>query len=444
MAGIFDLPASGERVGREGLSPGECPEQWRTFRRFGPPRVFRWCDLRVLLSAFACYPGRGSEPGVGWELARHVAARHQVCVLTDIRNREGIQAAVRDGLATGVEFEFVGVPGAIARIPRRRGLHYIYYLAWQIKVLAVARRRHAVDRFDLVHHVTYVNSWVPSFMGSLGIPFVWNAGPREKTPIRMLGGMSLRSAFSEVIRSITLDLLGGLTLMTTGRAASLILSGSRPDEWPASLPVRRFPVGGLSLEERNNLALLPQRDQGPLRIAAIGRLIGWKGYSLGLRAFARLSAEVPEAECWIIGDGPERRHLERLAHRLRCHDKVRFTGWLPRDEVLHLIGEVDVLLHPSLHEQFGYVLLEAMAARRPVVCLDTGPASLVVGEGCGILVRPGKPGDVIHELSRALTTLGRDRPMLRRMGERAREWANEMWSWEAVGERVLECYEEIT
>jgi glycosyltransferase involved in cell wall biosynthesis len=400
--------------------------------------------VRVLLSAFACHPGRGSEPGVGWELARQVAARHQVCVMTDSRNRDGIEAILREEPEPNIEFEYVQVPRAVAEAPGLRRLHYIYYLAWQIRALAVARRRHRVDPFDLVHHVTYVNSWTPSFMGSLGIPFVWNAGPRDKTPPQLLGAMSLRSASSEVVRNVVLGLLGGVTSLTTGRTASLILSGSQLDEWPASLPVRRFPMGGLPPEEMHDLSMLPRRDRGPFRVAAIGRLLGWKGYSLGLRAFARLIAEIPEAECWFIGDGPERRYLERLAQRLRCGEKVRFTGWLPREEVLRLLGEVDVLLHPSLHEQFGYVMLEAMAARRPVICLDTGPASLVVGEGCGILVQPGSPGDVVRELSGALAALGLDRDMLHRMGERAQEWANEMWSWKAVGERVLRCYEEIT
>jgi glycosyltransferase involved in cell wall biosynthesis len=367
-----------------------------------------------------------------------------VCVLTDIRNREGIEAAVRDGLVAGIEFEFVGVPRAIASIPWRRGLHYIYYIVWQARAFAAARRRHESEHFDLVHHVTYVNSWAPSFMGYLGVPFIWDAGPREKTPLKLVRAMSWRSAGSEVIRNVALELFGSLTWLATGRRARLILSGSPSEKWPKSQAVRRFPLGGLSRQELDFLSRLPHPRGRPFRIASIGRLLGLKGYSLGLQAFAALAREIPDGEYWIIGKGPEGAHLAKLAEKLGCIDRVRFVGWLSRDEVLALLGEVDLLLHPSLHEQFGYAMLEAMAARRPVVALDVGAASMVVGEGCGALIRPAGQHEVVEEIYRALLMFATDRSQLDRMGARAQHWANEMWSWEAVGERVLECYEEIT
>ena len=110
--------------------------------------------------------------------------------------------------------------------------------------------------------------------------------------------------------------------------------------------------------------------------------------------FARLLRDRPNSEYWIVGDGPERQRLEVCARDLDCHRAVWFRGWQSREQVLALLSEVDVLVHPSLHEQFGYVLLEAMVTGRPVICLDVGGPSEVVGEACGFKIPASHPAQV--------------------------------------------------
>ena len=109
-----------------------------------------------------------------------------------------------------------------------------------------------------------------------------------------------------------------------------------------------------------------------------------KAFHLGLRAFAQFHRQLPESEYWIIGDGPERKGLERLARQLGVAESVRFWGWLPRPEALRLLAECDVLVHPTLHDSGGWVCLEAMVAARPVVCLDLGGPGVQVTDETGI------------------------------------------------------------
>lgn len=80
----------------------------------------------------------------------------------------------------------------------------------------------------------------------------------------------------------------------------------------------------------------------------MGRLIHWKGFHLGLRAFA--VANIADSEYWIVGDGPKREELKLLAKELGVEDKVHFWGFLPRSETLQKLGESHVLVHPSLHD----------------------------------------------------------------------------------------------
>jgi len=162
-----------------------------------------------------------------------------------------------------------------------------------------------------------------------------------------------------------------------------------------------------------------------------------------MRAFARLRQEIPDAEYWIIGEGPERNYLERLAQRLGCADAVRFLGWVPREELPQYLAEIDVLLHPSLHEQFGYVALEAMAASRPVVCLDVGGPALLAHDNGGVRLPVRDPEQVIADLVAALRQYALAPSTRHTAGMNARACAQREWSWETVGARLLCLYEHV-
>ena len=147
------------------------------------------------MNAYACEPGRGSEGGVGWNWAVAAAGRHDVFVLTRANNRSAIEA----GLATlgseireRLHFEYVDLPDA-ARFWKRGGLGIrVYYYVWQV----LARRRAFALRrtipFDVVHHTTLANLWLPSLVALPDTPFVF--GPvsgGQRVPLQLyptLGG----------------------------------------------------------------------------------------------------------------------------------------------------------------------------------------------------------------------------------------------------------------
>jgi glycosyltransferase involved in cell wall biosynthesis len=399
--------------------------------------------MRILISAYACCPHRGSEPGIGWGVAGEVAARHSVCVLTSAGNRWHIEQELAAAGMPGARFVFVALPFGLQCLAGVQCYGYLHYFLWQLWAFHAARGLHREQAFDLVHHVTYGNSWAPSFMGWLGIPFVWSAGGKEVTPWRFLGILSWRSRIVEGVRNLVLKVFGALTHYCTASRASLILSCSDPSLWDSTMPVRQFLLGGLDPDEMARLQRLPEPNGGPCRLASIGRLEGWKGFSLALAAFAAVHKESPDCEYWIIGDGPERQRLEKLAKRLGCRNKVRFVGWVPRAALLEMLSEVDVLVHPSLHEQFGYAVLEAMAAGRPVVCLASGGCGRLALAGGGITIPMSMPGQVVSELSSTLLELARDPAKRLQKGRQARRWVAEQWHWGRVGEELETVYQEL-
>jgi glycosyltransferase involved in cell wall biosynthesis len=396
---------------------------------------------RVLISAFSCLPGLGSEPGVGWGLVSTAAKRYRVWVLTDRVNQPVLEEEFARQKIANAEFVYIGLPGWLTALTMRRLSDQFYYALWQILALRTARRLHAEIGFDLVHHVTFVNSWNPIWLGRLGIPLIWNAGNRDITPRAFLKSLSWRSRQDEKLRNALLTIFGALSARVVGRHARWVLSNSPAEAWGPGIRLAQFAIGGLSSDELTLLNATPARTGGPLRVASLGRLIGFKGFSFGLKAFASVHRQIPNSEYWLVGEGPEESRLRDLASELGLESAVKFLPWQTREDALRILGEIDILLHPSLHEQFAYVVLEAMAAGRPVLCLDRGGPSLLVDDDCGIKISATDPDQVTRDLANALLHLGRNAEIRRQMGETARRRALEKWNWEAVGERIFRLYE---
>jgi glycosyltransferase involved in cell wall biosynthesis len=164
-------------------------------------------------------------------------------------------------------------------------------------------------------------------------------------------------------------------------------------------------------------------DRGPRerpgkRLLFVGRLAAVKGVPVLLRAFAETLEAHPEAHLTLIGDGPERARIEALARELGLGGAVRFPGYLSQDEVADELARADLFVLPSFAEGVPVVLMEAMAARLPVVATRIAGIPELVDEGvAGRLVPPGDAAS----LARALSDLLAEPDLRRRMGEAGRE-----------------------
>jgi len=142
--------------------------------------------VKILISAFSCAPGRGSEPGLGWEVAAASARNNDVWVLLDAHNRPWIEQHPDARGDLHARLVYVRLPWPFSYLFSVSWRGYLYYALWQAVAFFKARRLHRRIGFELVHHVTYQNSWFPLGMGCLGIPFVWNGGCRELVPRRLV------------------------------------------------------------------------------------------------------------------------------------------------------------------------------------------------------------------------------------------------------------------
>ena len=404
--------------------------------------------MRVLISAYACEPGRGSEAGVGWNWICQAAQFHDVWAITREKNRAAIESSLATESLPRVHWVYYDLPGW-ARLGRKTPRGYDYHLLWQLGAYLMAKKLHREVGFDLLHHATLVNYWAPCFLSLLQLPFVWGpVGGGEPAPSSFWRSFSLRGKAYELLRDLARSLaqLDPFVRLAARRASVGLATTPQTEKRLRALRCRNVlihPAVGLVSEEIRRLSAFPLRQSDPFRLFSIGDLLHFKGFDLGLRAFARFQARFPATEYWIIGDGRERKRLEKLAHNLGLAGKVRFWGTIPRAEVLGKLADCDVLVHPSLHESGGWVCLEAMAAGRPVVCLDLGGPALQVTEDTGIKVPAISPEQVVRDLANGFYKLASDPELRARLGLGARKRVEEHFNWEKKGLCMTRLYESL-
>src|ERR1700712_2159488 len=127
----------------------------------------------VLLSAYACKPGAGSEPGVGWNYAQRVSEFHKVWVLTRADNATDIEKWRVANPVSNLSFVYHDVPRWVHLLFPGNAGNQIRYHVWQLGLLKVAKQLHEAVGFDVAQHVTYVKYWTPSRLVDLPVPFVW-------------------------------------------------------------------------------------------------------------------------------------------------------------------------------------------------------------------------------------------------------------------------------
>ena len=171
-------------------------------------------------------------------------------------------------------------------------------------------------------------------------------------------------------------------------------------------------------------------------VAVVANLNSYKRHDLFLRGFDLASRRIPAARAILVGDGPERRRLEKLAAELGIAERVTFLGRLadPRSAV----SEARVVSLTSLHEGLPNALLEAMAMGRPVVATEVGGVPELVDDGVEGFLVGNDPVDLGERLAVLLTNDG----TAETMGERARARA-ERFGWDDVIERTHEVYRRV-
>jgi glycosyltransferase involved in cell wall biosynthesis len=339
--------------------------------------------VQILAFAYACEPTRGSEPAAGWWWAQMLGHLGETWVITRANNRAVIEGELARKSSPNVHFVYVDLPTNLRRWKRgQRGVR-LYYVLWQLAALREARRLKREAHFDVAWHLTLANVWIGSTACFLGVPFVYGpVGGGVSPPWRLARSLGPKGVLYELLRAgghMAGRYLNPLSRASWRRASLVLVQNDETRSW---LPRRH----------RNKTEVFPnvvldrmpeERQQGTEQVMLFaGRLMPLKGVSLAIRALERL----PGWRLIICGDGPDSERLHTLAAGRGLQDRIDFRGWVDRGEVLRTMRQdASVFVLPSLHDEAGWVIIEAMAAGLPVVFLDVGGPPILAGDDIGVV-----------------------------------------------------------
>jgi len=397
--------------------------------------------LKVLLSAYACEPGRGSEPEVGWQWAIHLARLHDVTVVTRANNRAVIEAALATLPQPHPKFLYYDLPGWLISAKKGGFPVALYYLFWQRGVTKFVAP--LLRDFDLIHHVTFNSFRQPGSWRACGKPIVLGPlGGGQICPWRLMGDFGLAMP-GEFFRSLTVKLNALNPLARRSfHDATLILCAN--EDTAARVPgqfqskVRTMLETGMGAVE-NKLRPASATATSP-RLIWVSRFVAIKGAPLVLRAFALALKQRPDLHLTMVGDGPDTTKVRRLAARLGLRTNVEWTGKVPLTEVKALLPKHDIFLFTSLRDTSGNVLLEAMAAGLPAVTLRHHGAAMIATDETALRIPPTSAAETAACLADAMVQLASDPGLRARMGEAALRHINEVYAWPRKAEVMNEFY----
>lgn len=392
------------------------------------PRLLRLGPTmkRILLSAFACDPTRGSEPSCGWNWAAGLADRgFEVHCITRAASRAGIET---QSVPPNLKFHYVSLPFGMERLyTRSESAIYLYYLIWQWMAYRLAVGLHKSSKFDMAHHVTWGNLQMGSFMYKLGIPLVFGpAGGGQVAPI------AFRSYFGEAWSTETnrarvsrLLLRFNPACRTMLRKAAIVLASNTDT---LRIAERAGARASLALDVGVPDWFLPREtrvrvpEEGTLKLLWVGRFMPRKGLLLLLEVMRELKG-YPGITLTVVGDGSLRQQFLETVVEYGLENTVRWEGWVPFAEVRSHYADHDVFVFTSLRESGGVQLVEAMAFGMPVVTLDLHGPGLIVDSDRGIKCSCETPAIAVANVKNAVLELYHDRCLVRRLSEGSSRFA---------------------
>ncbi|KAA3617056.1 MAG: glycosyltransferase [Calditrichaeota bacterium] len=390
---------------------------------------------KVLLSAYACEPRKGSEPAVGWNWLLQMQKHCDVWVITRANNKTAIES-FKNEIKENVRFIFVDYSDTVLKIKKKLPVWFYYYL-WQIKAFFIAKNIHKQINFDFAHHVTFMSARV-NF-----VPFL-----KVKSIVGPVGGLELlphnfttlvNKKLKEYIRELAIYKLkySPLWHLFLKRTNKLILTNKQnlkfiPKKYHSKVYITQIGVSEKQLPKQNGNSVC--------KIYWGGILARWKGLEILLRSLVKVDVDW---ELDITGKGAELIYFKSLVKQLGLDSKVRFLGWIEKNEQERLLLNCNIFIFTSLRETTGLVLLEAMSYGKPVVALDWGGPSSIINGSNGIKIPVNTVEQTVNSLAENINKLANNTVLQKELGMGAYQSVKEKFCWDKKGEEMNQLYNQI-
>jgi glycosyltransferase involved in cell wall biosynthesis len=414
---------------------------------------------RVLISAIAVSPVRGSEPGIGWNIGSRVAKYHDVTLMCITgthgdKHKDEIEAYfAKHGPIPGLTMLYVEPTKAYRFFDRKsssllKPFYYFGYASWQRAAYRAVLAEHQKQPFELTHHLNILGYREPGYLWKLPIPFFW--GPvagASNLPWPYMRLLSWRDRIAYGLRNIANEIQKRVSPRPRKAAkAAAHIWAIGEDNRRMFTDVFNVPAeclceaGGKPQPQLASVKTYDPKVE-PLRLVFAGYHVGRKAVAIILHAMAKVAGEVP-ITFTSLGSGPERAKWQALAHQLGIADKVNWIAELPQAQAHAEMSRAHVFAFPSLQEASSTVTLEALSLGLPVICHDACGMGFIVTGDCGIKVAMTSPAASIDGYANAFRRLHANPEELTRLSQGALRRSQEL-SWDYAAQQIAEGYDRV-
>lgn len=409
----------------------------------------------ILINAYACSPGMGSEPGMAWNWCVNLAKYCELHIVTEGEFRDRIEA-VLPTLPQGANMHFYYNPVSdkIRQMCWNQGdwRFYKYYKEWQKKTYLIAKEICGKRKIDVLHQLNMIGFREPGYLWKLsretGIPFVWGPiGGLKQFPLKYADGGGLKmKAFMALKNALNiLQLKYDRRVDAAIRQASLLVS-SIPDSYKAIKKYKKresvvIPETGC-FDETIVSDYLKRFEGETLNVMWVGKFDFRKRLDIVIKTLAK--TESTNIRLKVFGSGtPEQiNNAKALASKLNVNGQITWMGNRPNYEIKREMARADVFLFTSVSEDTSTVVLEAISSHLPVLCFDTCGMSSVIDCKVGIKISLTNPVQSIKDFAEKIEYLYSHRDVLKTLSDNCIERQKEL-SWDSKAKKMVGLYEQV-
>lgn len=406
--------------------------------------------LKILINAYACSPGMGSEPGMAWNWVSNLAKFCELYIITEGEFRDRIEEVVPT-LEQGknMHFYYNPVSEEIRKMCWNQGdwRFYKYYKEWQWKTYLMAKDICKQEKMDVLHQLNMIGFREPGYLWKLsqenGVPFVW--GPvdaKDKFPVAYLDGAGLKTKlFMRLKNFLTgIQLRHSKRVLFAAHQASVIFSASsnsqRSFKKYMNIDSPLLNEMGCYVQEH---PLIDKSQKETFDVLWVGKLDFRKQLGIALQSVAITGNE--SIRLHIVGGG-DAEPYKLLANTLGIKDKCIWHGAVSHDEVQSIMQNSDVFFFTSVAEGTPHVVLEAIGNNLPVVCFDTCGQGDAVNEKVGKKILLTNPSKSSQSFATILNEFEENRDLLKYLSENCKQRQVEL-SWAEKAKTMVGWYEKI-
>ena len=382
--------------------------------------------MKILLSAYACEPNKGSEPEVGWKWATELLKfNNEVYVITRLNNKENIEKEIKKKNFKNLNFIYFDFPKWFLKIfkGKQNKFSYFYFYIWQIAIYFVVKQILNTIKFDYVHHVTFASYRIPSFLCLLNVPFIFGpVGGGEEAPKALIKDFDMKSKFKEILRNISNNVIKFSPFMNMVFSKSqkiLVTSLETKYKIPKKYHYKTFIELAISPDSESILKKnIPKKNYTQfLNICFAGVFEHRKGIIIILEIIKKLKENNHKFLFNFFGKGPEKKYIDNFIKKEDLNNYVKFFGNIKREKIYEELSKNDIFLFPSLRDSGGLVLFEAMSVGLPSIVLNVGGPSCIIDKNCGILidVKDKDQHQVINQIYNELDILIKNKSKLQNL-----------------------------